>query len=159
MLFAQAPPSPTQTGQIFLSAEELRRFGNNAIVQVETFGVARKRSTRRTYSFVEAMGGAIEMFTPAQVAANQELAVDMMIGNPGNIERRVFAKTSTRTPAGMPPIRIKFDFDPNGVTLKAGEERVIISSQARRSCFGFLSRSAVLMLGAGLLLLARRKRS
>jgi hypothetical protein len=119
----------------YLSKEDRARFQRtDAIIQVETMGY----STSGPYTFVQPIGGAIELIPMARIATEKVVPVNFAFTNGSAAPMVIIPQLTVSTPPGTQNFKVNFSTKP--FTLAPRETRVLRATvgtgNVRPGCFG-----------------------
>jgi hypothetical protein len=136
--FAQQRP-PQERMRLHLSGQELEQFlRSDAIVQVRSLGIStRSAYQRRTYQFIEPLGGAIQLIPATALRPPVTrggdpttpwggVRVSFNVTNPDDVGRTVFLDVATHRPPGLEEMPIVIDDRP--VEMGPGQTRTVTAS-------------------------------
>lgn len=121
-VYGQTPPAKTG---VLLSRSEMDRYaGKNVVVQVRSFGYAKRAAgPGQRYNFIEDLGGVLQVVPVEMLRKNQQIPIKLNVGNPGNVERTIYLRVDTLKPAGFEEVNVVLDTEPK--TYGPGETRVV----------------------------------
>jgi hypothetical protein len=153
VLFAQ-PPVARPAGLLWSSRDE-RTFGDgkNAVAQIRAFARAEFNSKVK-YNFLEELGGVLHVFPIDRVQREQNVAIEMEIGNPAQVAQTIFVQAETYAPT-LPNFHVVLPKEAKYGPREVRTVKAEASLKKASGCFGKSSGSTALIL-VGLMALGLR---